>query len=102
LSFEFRTVDPGGPGRNVLVDRFSREQDILKGETRTPAYLEKNPNGRIPLLELEDGRCIADIALYAYTHVAEEGGFELGPYAAIRAWCRRVREQPGHIPITEG
>ncbi len=170
------------------------ELDILKGETRTPEYLAKNPNGRIPVLELEDGRCIAesnaiqwylaegtsflpddafaracvlqwlffeqyshepyvavlrfwshaglmdekrdqlpekyergnaalrvmeshlsahayfvgerysiaDIALYAYTHVAEEGGFELAPYAAIRAWCERVREQPGHIPITRG
>ena len=170
------------------------ELDILKGETRTPAYLAKNPNGRIPLLELEDGRCIAesnaiqwylaegtpflpdgafdrafglqwlffeqyshepyvavprswahaglmdekrdqlpekyergnaalrvmedhlgahayfvggrysiaDIALYAYTHVAGEGGFDLAPYAAVRAWCERVREQPGHIPITRG
>ena len=45
---------------------------------------------------------IADIALYAYTHVAEEGGFELAPYPAIRTWCERVREQPGHIPITRG
>ena len=170
------------------------ELDILKGETRTPEYLAKNPNGRIPVLELEDGRCIAesnaiqwylaegtsflpddafdracvlqwlffeqyshepyvavlrfwshaglmdekrdqlpekyergnaalrvmeshlsahayfvgerysiaDIALYAYTHVAEEGGFELAPYANVRAWCQRVRQQPGHIPINRG
>ena len=43
---------------------------------------------------------IADIALYAYTHVAPEGGFELAPYPALRAWLERVRVQPGHVPIT--
>jgi glutathione S-transferase len=170
------------------------ELDIVQGATHTPAYLAKNPNGRIPMLELDDGRClpesnailfylahdtpflpsdrwlraqvlqwmcfeqyshepniatvrfwlhtqltderrallpgkraagyaaldvmeqhlgqhpffvgqqytIADIALYAYTHVAEEGEFDLGRYPAIRAWCTRVGTQPGHIPITQG
>jgi len=43
---------------------------------------------------------VADIALYAYTHVAHEGGFDLSGYPAIRAWLGRVREQPGHVPIT--
>lgn len=43
---------------------------------------------------------IADIALYAYTHVAPEGGFDLGHYPAIRAWLERVAAQPGHVPIT--
>ena len=43
---------------------------------------------------------IADIALYAYTHVAEEGGFELARFPAVRAWLQRVAAQPGHIPIT--
>jgi len=168
------------------------ELDILKGETRTPGFLARNPNGRIPTLELEDGTflaesnailwylaegtgylpeerlpraqvlqwmffeqyshepniatlrfwtragflaersafvpdkrkwgraaldvmeghlrdrrffaaerySIADIALYAYTHVADEGGFNLAPYPAIRAWLARVAGQPGHIPIT--
>jgi glutathione S-transferase len=42
---------------------------------------------------------IADIALYAYTHVAEEGGFELESYPAIRAWLERVGAQPGHVTI---
>jgi len=171
------------------------EVDVLKGESRTPEFLAKNPNGRIPLLEwqpgiflaesdailffLADGTpfaprdrlerarvlewmffeqyshepniatvrfwlahlglnderraqleqkrtlgyaalgvmerhlgrreffvgdrySIADIALYAYTHVAHEGGFELGRFPAIRAWLERVRDQPGHIPITQG
>ncbi len=45
---------------------------------------------------------IADIALYAYTHVAEEGGFDLKPYPALRAWLGRVAARPGHIPITQG
>jgi glutathione S-transferase len=42
---------------------------------------------------------VADIALYAYTHVADEGGFELARYPAIDAWLERVRLQPGHVPI---
>jgi glutathione S-transferase len=45
---------------------------------------------------------IADIALYAYTHVADEGGFDLGRFPAIGAWMELVREQPGHVPITRG
>jgi glutathione S-transferase len=168
------------------------EMDIVAGATRTPEFLAKNPNGRIPLLELDDGTClaesnaiqwfladgsdflpeapverarvlqwmffeqyshepyiavvrfwlhtgsqdehadeiatrrtrgyqaldvmeqhlratpffvaarytIADIALYAYTHVAGEGGFDLARYPAVRAWLERVREQPRHVPIT--
>ena len=42
---------------------------------------------------------IADIALYAYTHVAHEGGFDLTPYPAIRSWLDRVAAQPGHVTI---
>lgn len=170
------------------------EHDILRGETRTPGFLAKNPNGRIPLLELEDGSClaesnaiqwylaegtpllpqdrlqgaqvlqwmffeqyshepyiavlrfwthagwlaekaaqvperrergyqalgvmeghlagrdwfvgagytIADIALYAYTHVAGEGGFELERFPAVQRWLARVAGEPRHIPITRG
>jgi len=166
--------------------------DILKGETRTPAFLARNPNGRIPTLELDDGTClaesgailwylaegtsllpedrlqraqvlqwmffeqyshepyvavarawlhlfgldderrrqlpqkqklgydalgvmeghlasrtffvgerysIADVALYAYTHVAHEGGFELGRFPQLRAWLDRVAAQPGYVSI---
>jgi len=169
------------------------EMDITKGETRTAAFLDKNPNGRIPCVELDDGRflwesgaillyfaqgtrflpedrweqaqvaqwmffeqyshepyiavarawlhvfgmdeerkrqlpqkqklghdalavmerhlasrtffvaerySIADIALYAYTHVAGEGGFDLAGYPAVCAWLDRVRGEPRHIPIT--
>jgi len=172
------------------------ELDILKGETRTPDFLAKNPNGKIPVLETEDGRylpesnailwylaedtpylpadrwgraevlrwmffeqyshepyvavarfmlmhtdeempaerarllaekqekgyaaltvmerhltdrdwfvggsyTIADIALYAYTHVAAEGGFDLTPFGALRAWLARVATQPCHVAITQ-
>ena len=45
---------------------------------------------------------VADIALYAYTHVADEGGFDLGGFPAVRAWLERVSSQPGYIPITQG
>jgi len=191
---------PSGNGYKVrlllrqLEIPFERvELDIGKGETRSEAFLAKNPNGRIPTLELADGTClsesdailwylaegtrflpearlerarvlqwmffeqyshepniatlrfwshagwlaeraafvpekrragtaalalleghlaerrflvaerytIADIALYAYTHVAEEGGFALAPYPAVRAWLARVAAQPGHVPITQ-
>lgn len=44
---------------------------------------------------------IADIALYAYTHVAEESGYDLHDYPAVRSWLERVRTQPGHLPMTE-
>jgi glutathione S-transferase len=42
---------------------------------------------------------LADIALYGYTHVAEEGGFSLEPYPAVRAWLGRVASEPGHVAI---
>jgi glutathione S-transferase len=46
-----------------------------------------------------DRYTIADIALFAYTHVAHEGGFDLGRYPSVRAWLDRVAAQPGHVPI---
>jgi len=74
---------------------------------------EKRRNGHAALHVLErglEGRAflvgdrysLADVALYAYTHVAPEGGFALEDYPAIRAWCARVAAQPGHVPITSG
>ncbi len=46
-----------------------------------------------------DTMTLADISLYAYTHAAGEGGFELDRYEAIRAWLDRVARTPGHVPI---
>jgi glutathione S-transferase len=47
-----------------------------------------------------DDLSLADIALYAYTHVADEGGFDLGPYPSVRSWLARVAGEPGHVPIS--
>jgi glutathione S-transferase len=46
-----------------------------------------------------DAFTLADIALYAYTHVAEEGGFDLQRHASLRRWHERIASQPGHVPI---
>lgn len=45
------------------------------------------------------GPTIADIALYAYTHVAHEGGFDLSGYPAVNRWLQRMREQPRHVTM---
>jgi glutathione S-transferase len=59
--------------------------------------LERGLEGRDWLVG--SGMTIADIALYAYTHVADEGGFDLGRYPAILPWLERVASEPGHVPI---
>jgi glutathione S-transferase len=59
--------------------------------------MERHLDGR-PWL-VAGAMSLADVALYAYTHVADEGGFELGRYPAIRAWLGRVAAEPGHVPI---
>ena len=74
------------------------------------ALAERQWGGYVALDALErglaDGRdflagafSIADIALYAYTHVAHQGGFDLSGYPRIRAWIDRVAAQPGYVPI---
>ena len=59
--------------------------------------LERGLEGRDFLVA--DRYSIADISLYAYTHVAHEGDFDLGAYPAIRAWLNRVAAQPKHVTI---
>ncbi|AZO66830.1 MAG: glutathione S-transferase family protein [Mesorhizobium sp.] len=46
-----------------------------------------------------DTLSVADIALYAYTHTAEMGGFQLDAYPAVAAWLKRVEADPGHVPM---
>jgi glutathione S-transferase len=46
-----------------------------------------------------DQPTLADLALYAYTHVAPQGGFSLEPYPAIRRWLERVPTLPGFVPM---
>jgi glutathione S-transferase len=64
---------------------------------RALAALDEHLTGREWLVG--DGYSIADISLYAYTHVADEGGFDLGRYPAVGAWLDRVASRPGHVPI---
>ena len=59
--------------------------------------LERQLEGRDWLVG--DAMTLADIALYAYTHVAPEGGFSLERYPAIGRWLDRVAAEPGHVPI---
>jgi glutathione S-transferase len=64
---------------------------------RALAALERHLGGRRFLVG--DALTLADIALYAYTHVAHEGGFDLGEYPAVREWLGCVAAEPGHVPI---
>ena len=74
--------------------------------------IEKKKSGYAALDVLEEGLrgreflaggaySLADIALYAYTHVAHEGDFDLAPYPNICAWCERIASEPGWAPITQ-
>ncbi len=56
-------------------------------------YLEKND------FVTDHGYSVADIAVYGYTHLADEGGFELSQFKHISAWMARVQDQPGYVPI---
>lgn len=106
LSFEQYNLEP-----NIGTARF-----WLHSLHRTPAELgdkltEKLDKGHQALAVLEQGLTgtpfllgdaytLADVALYAYTHVAPDGGFALDAYPAIRAWIRRVEAEPRWAPIT--
>jgi glutathione S-transferase len=94
---------------NLAVARFWELADIHPPEAEREA---KRKGGERALSAMErhlaeheflvGGRyTIADISLYAYTHVAPEGGFSLRPYPAVREWLARVASQPGHIPISD-
>jgi glutathione S-transferase len=67
------------------------------GGYRALAAMERHLDGRS--FFVGDSLTLADIALYAYTHVAHEGGFDLSSYPAIQAWLDRVAAEPGHVPI---
>ena len=64
---------------------------------RALAALNEHLGGREWLVG--DAYSIADISLYGYTHVADEGGFDLGQYPAVQEWTARVAARPGHVPI---
>ncbi|HXD64569.1 MAG TPA: glutathione S-transferase family protein [Solirubrobacteraceae bacterium] len=94
---------------NIAVARFWELADITPSDADREA---KRKGGERALSAMErqlaehdflvgERYSIADITLYAYTHVAPEGGFSLRPYPAVREWLARVAAQPGHIPITD-
>lgn len=106
LCFEQYNLEPSIGTARFWIASLGRTEAEL-GEK----LVEKRRNGHAALAVLERGLegqeflvggrySLADIALYAYTHVAPEGGFSLEPYPAVRAWCARVAAQPGHVPIT--
>jgi glutathione S-transferase len=64
---------------------------------RALAALDEHLGGRQWLVG--DAYSVADISLYGYTHMADEGGFDLGQYPAVQAWTARVAARPGHVPI---
>ena len=94
---------------NIAVARFWVH---VAGGAPSQAELDARRKGGYAALDAMEGHLagreflvgdrysVADIALYAYTHVADEGGFDLGRYPAIGAWTERVAGQPGHVPIT--
>lgn len=91
----------------IAVARFIAKYLGLPDERRVE-YESKQEGGHKALQVMErqltlsdyfvgDHPTIADISLYGYTHVAEEGGFELGEYPAIQAWLRRIESLPAYI-----
>ena len=92
---------------NVAVARFlvrhrpgldpSRLLDRQAAGYRALDAMERHLAGRAFLVA--ERYTLADIALYAYTHVADEGGFDLAKYPAIRRWLGRVAAEPGHVTL---
>ena len=106
MCFEQYNLEPNIGTARFWIASLGRSEEELGDK-----LVEKRRSGHAALEVLERGLAgreylaggafsLADIALYAYTHVAPEGGFPLGPYPAIREWCARVAAQPGHVPIT--
>jgi glutathione S-transferase len=75
----------------------SQRAQLTSRGTKALAALESGLADRDWLVG--DSMTIADIALYAYTHAADEGGFDLEAYPAIRAWLDRIAAEPGHVTI---
>jgi glutathione S-transferase len=98
---------------NVATPRFWITHHVEITDERRAALEQKRELGYAALGVMDvhlksrdffvgDSYSIADIALYAYTHVADEGDFDLSGFPEVLAWLERVTMQPGHIPITQG
>jgi glutathione S-transferase len=102
IGFEQYDLEP-----NIAVARFWK----LAGVTGDEQVLAHKMAAGTRALEAVDGYLqtrpylvgdrysLADICVFAYTHVADQGGFDLGRYSAINEWIGRVASQPGHISI---
>jgi glutathione S-transferase len=105
LFFEQYVHEPAIAVRRSILTAPSRAH--LRTPERLADLLEKG-NAALAIREKRlsdadwlagDGYSVADIALYAYTHVAGEGGYDLAAYPGITAWLARVAAEPGHVPI---
>ena len=96
---------------NIATPRFWLRHGQLD-ETKQAMLAQKRMSGYAALEVMDrhlsdreffaaDRYTIADIALFAYTHVAGEGGFDLDPFESVRRWLDRIRDQPGHVPMAE-
>ena len=103
MFFEQYDHEPAIAVVRFLVAYSGREPDPQVIEQRTKqgyralGAMERHLDGRSHVVG--DAITLADIALYAYTHVAHEGGFSLEDYPAVRAWLARVEAEPGHVLI---
>jgi len=90
--FIVKHLPADSPRRAELPDRMARGRAAL-------SVMETHLSGRS--FFVGSTYSIADIALYAYTHVAHEAHFDLSPYHAVRTWMDRVASQPGYLPLTQ-
>ena len=89
---------PASGRRTRGAGEFERQRDrLLAGGHAALDAMERHLDGRT--FFVGERYSLADVALFAYTHVAHEGGFELDPYPATRAWLERVAAHPGHVAI---
>jgi glutathione S-transferase len=89
--FILKHLPPDSPRRAELPQRLERGRAAL-------AVMDQHLDGR--RFFVGERYSIADIALYAYTHVADEATLDLAPYPNVVAWLGRVADRPGHVPIT--
>jgi len=87
-------LEYAGNSADKMPDRLD---EWHRNGNRALAAMERHLEGRDWLVG--DSMSLADIALYAYTHVADEGGFDLAPHPSIGAWLGHVASQPGHVTI---
>jgi glutathione S-transferase len=88
--FIARYLPADSPRRSELPQRLERGRDalrVMEGHLTSRSFF------------VSERYTIADIALYAYTHVAGEGGLNLVPFPAVRAWIDRVAAQPQHVRL---